>query len=268
MFLLGRLDLILVMNFGGLAQLGKYVAVLTFGETIRTANRFFSDTLLPSLSNTFATADYRGASQLFAVNLRLLFAVTVAGTCALMLLVDPIIALFGSQYLSLKPLFILMLLLYGLSGPGSIGPTLLVSIGKPDRALWINIGQLLIFVVLFAALWPTWQLTGAVLASGSAWALSSVASLVVAKRSAPVSFSAAKDYAKAFVVMAAVALIASRIDSAQVLVRTGTWVAAMLIFLVIAGYNMRECRALLSLVVPSRRERKPGQTVRSGIAAT
>jgi len=249
-FFLQRLDLILILNFGGLAVLGEYVAIFSLAEALRTANRFFADTLLPSLTNAIASRDLNAASQIFGTNLRILFLVNVAATSGLALLAGLIIKLFGPQYASLRPLLILMVVGAGLAAPGGIGGTLLTSMGKQQRSFWVSIGQLALFLLLFFTLWPRHQLLGAVLASGLSMVASYWALLATAKYSTPVRFSAGKDYttfALATIVCGGVALGWPSLSVVGVLV---VWVGVMGLFLVASHYQLDECRQLVQCFLP------------------
>src|SRR5215469_96671 len=116
-FLFQRLDLILIMNLGGLAALGRYIAVLTIADSLRAATRFFVDTLLPSLTNIIATGNPAAASQVVTMNLRLLLLVDLIGMGGLILLIDPILHLFGTRYADLRTVSFLLVMFYGLAAP-------------------------------------------------------------------------------------------------------------------------------------------------------
>ncbi|MFB3813624.1 MAG: lipopolysaccharide biosynthesis protein [Terriglobales bacterium] len=249
-FLINRLDLLLVMNLGGLRTLGKYVAALTLADVIRAANRFFVDTLLPSLTNTFAVGSKAAAAQVFSMNLRLLFVVNLAATAALMLLVDPVLILLGSQYQPLRQLFVLMVLCYGLAAPASIGGTLLTSVGKQQRTFYVYVGQLALFVTLFALLWPKWQLLGAVLASGIAVLVGSILLLVVAVRTVGITISAGRAYLAYFLIGATIGAVAIWGPSLGLAPRTAAWLCGMALFFAAAGYTLDELRQLALCFVP------------------
>lgn len=249
-FFMLRLDLILVLNFGGLALLGKYVVIVSLAEIIRTANHVFTDTLLPSLTNLFASGNPTAASEVFSLNLRILFVVHVAATCALMFLVGPMLTLLGPHYISLRELFVLMLLFAGLSAPGAVGGTLLTSVAKQQRAVWVGVGQLALFIVLFMSLWPRWQLGGAVVASGASEFLSNLVLLAVARFSSPVRFSATRDYVLFAIFGVAASLIALRFVPLNPFLAITAWAGAVGLFLLLAHYTVPECGALIFCFIP------------------
>jgi O-antigen/teichoic acid export membrane protein len=249
-FLLQRLDLILVLNFGGLVVLGKYVAIISLAALVPTGNGLFLGALLPSLTNLLASRNHVAASQLFSMNLRTSFLVVLIGASGLIAMVQPIAMLLGSKYASLVPLLVLGILLYGLASPGGIGGTLLTSVGKQHRSVFVGVIQLALFLASFYALWPRYQLLGAVLAMGLSYLMSSLLSLQAARYRNEVKFSFAKDY-----VVFAIALIAAAILHLR-LMRLGAgypllaWPAAVLLFCGLAGYRMPECKAILQCFLP------------------
>jgi len=249
-FLIARLDFILIMNLGGLELLGKYVAVVTIADILRTGNRFFCDTLFPSLTNVLASGNDRAGSQVFSMNLRLLFLVNLAGICVLALFIDPILALFGPHYTSLRSMFILMLLFGGLAGPGSIGGILLSSVGKQQRAFWVYLGQLVVFLALFFGLWPKWHLSGVVLATGLSSMASSIAVLFVAKASSHLVFAARRTYAAFVCFGAAAGFAAIYLKPFSLVSGAGIAVAVLGLFLWAGRYRMQECKELLQCFLP------------------
>jgi O-antigen/teichoic acid export membrane protein len=251
-FLVGRIDLILVLNFGGLGLLGKYVAILSLADVVRAANRFFIDTLLPSLTNLLSAGKVAAASQVFSMNLRLLFAVDVAGTFALVVLVDPILRLLGPQYAGLRTLFVFMLLFHGLAAPGTSGGILLSSVGKQHRTFWVYLCQIALYLGLFRWWWPRFQLLGAVLAVGISVLVFSGILLVVANRSTNIRVSAVREYAASVCMGAAVGFLALHLPATAIFSRAALWAGGVGGFLLLARYRVAECRELAMYFVPGK----------------
>jgi len=249
-FLLQRLDLILVLNFGGLVVLGKYVAIISLAGLIPAANAFFLDTLLPSLTNIPTARHWGALSQVFSTNLRILFAITAGATCGVIFLAGPITRMMGPQYVNVRSLLVIIVLLYGLAAPGAVGSTLLTAVGRQQRTAWINLGQLALFVVLFTTLWPRLELLGAVLANGASMLLSYVSMLIVARHSTPAVFSSGKGYCALGLVLALSGTAAIRAPSMGIAGALLAWPFSFLAFLLIAGYRPSECRALVRCFVP------------------
>jgi len=260
-FLSQRLDLILILNFGGLTVLGKYVAIITLAEIIRVANRFFLDSLLPSLTNLLAAHSLAAASQLVSMNLRILFAVNIAATCGLAFLVRPITALLGPQYGGMNSLFVLMIVCFGLSAPGAVGGTLLTSVGKQQHTVWVAMGQLVLYVLLFLTLWPRWQLSGAVAAYGVSTLVASVGFLLVAKRVVPIEFSAAGNYALFALITLGTGWGATFLRTIEITLGMVASAASLALFLLLAGYSIGECQRLAKCFFPVQ----PGLTGALGL---
>ena len=254
---MGRLDLILVLNFGGLTLLGQYVVMLTLAETMRTANRLLIETLLPSLTNSFAENKRAAAAQLFSINLRLLLAVDLFAVGILFVFIDAILALLGPQYAPLRSLFLLMLLFCGLSAPAGIGGTLLSSIGKQQRSAWVCMGQLAALILLFLTLWPRYHLAGAVIATGGSQLLSAVLLLLVAKASASDVVVSPTDYLK-FLAIGFVAGLTAMTSQSPALA-LALWATALGVFLWLANYTWAECNGLVSCFLPGRESSLPAK---------
>jgi O-antigen/teichoic acid export membrane protein len=251
-FLLQRLDLVLVLNFGGLEVLGKYVAIISLAGLVPAGNTFFLDTLLPSLTNLLASRNYSAASQVYSMNLRTLFAVTMGGASGLIFLVNPIIMLLGSKYAELSPLFVVGVLLYSLSAPGAIGGTLLTSEGKQHRSALVGVIQLGLFLSLFYALWPRYQLLGVVLAMGLSMAISNFLLLQAARYRNEVKFSFARDYVVFAIALTAAAILNLRLAKLGPGVALLAWPAVVLLFCGLARYTLPECKTLVSCFLPAR----------------
>ncbi|MGB6089677.1 MAG: hypothetical protein WBG26_09290, partial [Candidatus Binataceae bacterium] len=113
----------MIVNFGGLKLLGEYVAVITVAGIVPMVSGFFMDTLLPALTNTVVARNYTGAAQVFMMHMRILFLVTTAMSCAIMVLAVPATAVMGVKYASLGGLIIFMAAGYGIASPGAYGGT-------------------------------------------------------------------------------------------------------------------------------------------------
>jgi O-antigen/teichoic acid export membrane protein len=249
-FFIERLDLILVLNFGGLALLGQYIVIITLGDVIRVTNRVFLETLLPSLTNLLGQRNLDAASQVLRLNFRILFIADITVTSGIMLLIGWIALLWGPQYASLRMLFLLLVLLVGLSAPGAVGSTLLSSVGKQQRTVWVALGQLALFTALFLSLWARWHLLGAVLATGISTFVAYISLLVVARYSVPIRFSVGKDYAKFMLVGSVAGLVAMRVTPLALSWAVVAWVGAVLCFLAWTHYGREELIELSGYFLP------------------
>ncbi|HXM20959.1 MAG TPA: hypothetical protein VN948_06815 [Terriglobales bacterium] len=249
-FFINRLDYILVLNFGSLETLGKYVAISTIATLIPLANTFFLDTLLPSLTNLVALHNLPAASEVFSLYMRVLFLVNTMTTCGLMLLASMLTKMFGPKYSSLEVPIIAAVLLTGLASPGAVGSTLLSSIGKQQRGVFVGTGQVILYCLLFYLMWPHLHLLGAVIASGVATCLSYLALLTVAERSVPMRVSVAKDYLAFALVAIGTASTSLVLKGSLNALVAPLWMTAMVVFMLLAGYRAAECRELARCFLP------------------
>ena len=250
-FFTQRIDALLVLNFGDLALLGKYVALVTLAESIRLISKFFLDALLPGLTNMVAANNMAAAADVFKTHLRILFLVTTAATCGLMLLARPFTELLGAKYAGLAPLIIVLAFLIGLSTPAGVSGILLSALGKQQRGVWVVLCQACLYVTLFLFFWRRWELFGAVLAYGIAWVIGNCALFIVARFSSPFPVHAAKDYAVFGAVSAITAASAWRINFG-VAGGIAAWLVALFVFLAADRYSAREFADLIRFFLPFR----------------
>lgn len=261
-FFLQRLDFILVLNFGGLKLLGEYVVVTTLALSIPLVTGFFYDTLLPSLTNLLAVGNTRAAGEVFRAHMRLFLLVIAMGSCGLIFLASPLLAIFGPAYEGLALPVLALSALVGLASPGATGGTLLSAIGKPQRAVWVNLFQLGAFVVLFLALWPQFHLLGAALAFGTSTLAGDLLLFVVGLTSASFAGGVAGDYARFGGVVLAASLVAWHWPIHTWLVGLLAWALVIVLFLVIGKYRWADCRELWQWVMPSLgRPRRAASTI-------
>ncbi len=245
-----RLDVLLIVNLGNLSLLGKYVAVITLADSIRIVNRYITDTLLPSLTNVLAAKNYGGATDVFSMHMRILLPVNAASTFAFMFLARPLLHIFGTQYLPLANLVAILAILLGVSGPCRAGGVLLSSVGKQQKAVWLAMGQVGLYVALFSLLWPKWHLTGGVLAYGLSMFVQGPALMLVAWRNVPFRLGFLKSYSKFCTVSLAGVLVLYVSSPFGVTLGLVAWIIAMGLFLLFAGYDYAECRKLLRCFLP------------------
>jgi O-antigen/teichoic acid export membrane protein len=273
-FFAGRLDYVLMVNFGGLRLLGKYVAVMAVATIVQLVVGFFMDTLLPALTNTIAVRNQAGAAQVFMIHVRILFLVVTAASCAVMALSVPATAILGPRYAGLGGPIIFMALCFSIGSPGAIGGTVLASIGRQQLAVWINVVDFCLFAALFFLLWRRWNLAGAVVAYGTALVVSDVILVAIALRTARFFPSIYGLWIRAGAVQAIVGFVAWWWMPLGLISAALVWVAAMVIFLWLSGYDLAECRDLAQTFLPgaalwsaSGAERPVSEPVTPGIVS-
>ena len=245
-----RVDVILVLNLGSLAILGQYVAIVSLADSIRIINRYITDTLLPSLTNMIAAKNYAGAADVFSMHMRILFLVNAATTFGFMFFAQPLLHIYGARYLSLSHLVVILAFLLGFSGPSRVSGALLSSVGKQQRAVWINLAQVALYVGLFFLLWPKWQLEGGVWAYGVSMLLSGPSLMMVSWRSVPFRLGVFKDYLMFCAVCSAAGLVLYLHPSFSIGSGTLAWIVAMGSFVLAGRYHFAECKRLLQCFLP------------------
>jgi len=249
-FLTSRIDYVLILNFGGLAILGKYVAIMAVAATVPMMNGLFMDTLLPSLTNMIAARNDRAAAEVFMMHMRILFLVTVAVSCAIMVLAVPATMVMGAKYRSIAGLIILMAMLQGVASPGVFGGTLLSSVGRQSLAVWTGVLDVALFGILFLGTWYRWNLTGAVVAYGLSVLVSNALLMTVALRAARIYPSIIGLWFKAALVQATLGTIALYWTPLGPIAATLTWVVAMAAFFRVSHYEVSEFKLLAQTFVP------------------
>ncbi len=249
-FFINRLDYVLILNAAGLAILGRYVAVVTLASVITMVGASFLDPILPTLTNLIAARNFPAAAQAFSLQMRILFIVNAAVTFGMILFAFPLTALLGPQYSRLAPALILCALLIGLAVPGSVGALLLSSVGKQQRAVWLGLAQIALYVSLFSMLWRKFNLIGAILAYGLALLASNASLFLAGKSSVPFAISVRRPYAA----LASLALAASFLQMVRpchdALSASALCCVAMGLFLYCGGYRLLECVGLFRQFVP------------------
>jgi O-antigen/teichoic acid export membrane protein len=249
-FLANRLDYVLILNFGGLVSLGRYVAIMSVGTAVPLLAGFFMDTLLPSLTNMVAARNEAGAAEVFKIHMRILFPVSVGASCAVMILAEPAVCVMGAKYATLDRLIIVSALLRGIETPGAYGGTLLASVCRQRLAVWTGGLQVLVFCILFVGLWHRWALAGAVVANGLALVVGGGAMMSIARRAARIYPSITGIWIKAAVVQIGVGVIALSGMPLGIVSGSLIWLAAVGIFLYISAYDLSEVRGLLRVFTP------------------
>lgn len=257
--LLQRVDFVLVLNFGGMRDLGEYVAITTLALALPTVSRFFLDTLLPSLTNLLALHEHQAAGEVFRAHMRLLLLIIAIGTCALTFLASPLIAIFGTAYRSLALPVLVLAALVGMASPGLTGGILLLAIGKPHRGAWISPFQVAVNAGLFFLLWPHFHLLGAVLALGISQLAGAVLVFTIAARSVPFRAGTLRGWLQLAFVLVAAAAVAWQWNLRSWHAGLVACSLSVLLYLLIGRYRLADCHELWQWVVPN-----PGGLWRKG----
>jgi len=213
-------------------------------------NNLFMDTLLPSLTNMIASRNARGAGQVFMIHMRILFLITVAAGCAVMLLAAPAAEVMGPKYRSVEGLIVLMTMFQCIASPGAYGGTLLSSIGRQRLAIWTGLLDAAMFSALFLATWHRCNLTSAVIAYGLALLFSNCLLMTIALKTEPMFPSIAGLWFKAALVQTGVGAVAMWWMPRGPLATLFIWAAALTVFLWASHYEQREWKLLVRMFGP------------------
>jgi O-antigen/teichoic acid export membrane protein len=250
-FFLAQLDSLLLLNLGGLSDLGRYVVIMTSPLAVKAVNALFLETFLPSLTNVLALRGSAATGQVFSMYWRLLLLVNVVMGCGLVLFVEPLCWLLGPEYAAVRSLLIVIVLLFTLSCPCWIGGYLLAGMGRQDRAVWIGLGQLGLYLALFGFAWPRWRLAGAVVAYGVSLLASHLVLFAVAQRSGAVELPGAATYFKLVVATLAAAVVALLWRPLPAAAAVAVLAGILCAYLWWARYTVDECRELIQRLAGS-----------------
>lgn len=248
-FLSTQLDLILVLQWGGVRPLGMYIALMTLVAMTPTLLDVLLDSLLPALTNALASGGDRAADELAMTFGRLLFPCAFALATLLELFAAPLVRLFGSAYLGLVPWVRLAAPLAAIASASHLFGTLFSATGQPERLIGAHAGRVALFCCLFPMLWARWQLGGAVLT----WIAAELTFHFIAlwqMRRLQVRCALRGGYQS----MALGLLVAAAIGQAEPALPFGAcltvWSLLVASFLLAARYQPAELRALARLLAP------------------
>jgi len=251
-----RLDYVMILNFDGLAELGKYVAAMTFANAIGRVVLFFVDPLMPTVTNLVARREWTAIADILTTYLRVLSWAGFGIASVMLLLARPLIAILGPQYEGLGQLLIVTAIFAGLGVLACYFSRLLTSFGLQHHSLWISAVQIGLFVPLFFLFWKPLHLIGAALAIAIAQFVALVLELWVVYRAIPVRFLRFRDYGAYVGSLLGCALAAHFLLSAPILALVAALVLANALFLLVAGYSLDECRRLIVCFIPLVRGRR------------
>ncbi len=250
-FFTGRLDYLLLLYFGGLVLLGKYVALMALLLPISKVTSFFLDSLLPSLTNTLARHDLTSSRELVEICIRIVVPASLFMAGLLVFFAHPAILLLGSRYEGLEHLLWIGAPFAVVQAVNSITATILSACGRPDYDTLSKILRVGLFVILFFPLWHRYQLLGAVLTWGMCEVFYHCLSLYFARRAATFQFRFLRTYLPAILVLVTLPILTSRIiQSLPVLVCFGIFLGIIAIYVFLAGYTVREIRSLARFFMP------------------
>ncbi len=252
-FFTSRLDYLLLLYFGGLTLLGKYVALMALLLPISKVTSFFLDSLLPSLTNTLARHDLTSARELVEICIRVVVPASLCMAGLLVFFAHPAILLLGSKYEGLERLLWIGAPFAVVQAVNSITATILSACGRPDYDTLSKLLRIGLFVLLFFPLWHRYQLLGAVLTWGVCEVFYHCVSLYFALRTATFRFRFLRTYVPAILVLVSLPMLTSRVmQSLPLPACFGIFLGVVALYFFVAGYTIGEIRALTRFFLPQR----------------
>jgi O-antigen/teichoic acid export membrane protein len=248
----GRLDYVFLLNAGGLALLGKYVALMTIVSAGPRVAAFILDSLFPSVSNTLARGDFKASGQLAETYVRMIVPVSLGVACAVSLLAGPITRVLGPAYESLAPLTRIAAPFATLVALNWLLDTILNAAGHSQPVALAKFMRIVVFVISFWPLWSRFHLLGAVLA----WILTNIIHqltvLFFLRWRTNFRFPLSSTYRSFGLALLTLVVAGGVPEMVPRIVPVVLWLAAMPMFLFLAGYKVGEIRNLVCLVLPVR----------------
>ncbi|MGB9443620.1 MAG: hypothetical protein WBR26_01365 [Candidatus Acidiferrum sp.] len=263
-FFSGRLDYLLLLYIGGLALLGKYVALMSLLIPITKVVSFFLDSLLPMLTNTLAHRDLHSSQEIAKICVGIVVPASLIMTGLLVFFAHPLTLLLGPKYLSLEKLLWVAAPFAVVQGIGWMNGIVLSAIGRSDFIAIIPALRIVIFLALFFPLWRSYQLLGAVLTWGICEVFAHGLGLTFVLLKAPFRYDCFRTYWPALPILVGLPLLASHITSFFSLpLLFAAFIGLILAYFALAGYSVREVHTLSHFVLPDAfsfsalRSRKP-----------
>lgn len=247
-FLNTKLDYLFVLNAGGLAPLGKYVALTSIAGIVPRISGFIVDSLLPSMTNCLAVGDLRSASQVAGTYLRLLFPLVLGLSFAILAFVHPVLAIMGSEYFELAALVQIASLIAAIQSLNLFSNTIFTATDRVQHDVAARLVRTITFAGSFWPLWVRMQLSGAVISWGIGEVAYQIVSLFLLKRNPRVKLRLLRSYT-GFMTALALAVLPARCGL-MAEYATGVLLLSLVLFafLLVARYSTSEIRALAYLI--------------------
>jgi O-antigen/teichoic acid export membrane protein len=253
-----RLDYILILNIGGLAPLGDYVAITSIaGLTPRIAG-FVVDSLLPALTNCLSAGNIQSTVRVAEVHFRLIFPAVLGLCLALLLFVQPVIAIMGPHYLQFAGLVQVACLGAAIQSFNGYNNTIFTATDRVRHGVIATVARCIAFAGSFWPLWIHLQLVGAVIS----WTIAELAYLAVSlyllRRNPAIKVPMASTYLGFVATLPLMLPLARHALRGEYLVGAALGSLALLVFFAAARYTAAELRGFARLVMNARTLPTPG----------
>lgn len=254
-FFSGRLDYLLLLHFGGLALLGKYVALMSLLLPITKVITFFLDSLLPSLTNTLSQRDLKSSEEVAEICIRIVVPASLIMAGLLVFFAHPITLLLGQKYLGFEQMLWIAAPFAVVQGVGWTTGNILSAIGRPEYSAIATALRIVLFLILFFPLWHAYQLLGAVITWGVCEVFYHGTSLYFVLAHVPFRYHWLRTYLPSIVVLVGLPILASHFTlSSPMLILFGIFLALIFIYLFLARYSVAEIYMLSHFILPDFRK--------------
>ncbi|MHB8539965.1 MAG: lipopolysaccharide biosynthesis protein [Candidatus Acidiferrales bacterium] len=249
-FFTNRLDYLFLLYAGGVALLGRYVALMSLFYPISKVASFALDSLLPSLTNTLARKDYVSSRELTETYIRIMVpsALIVAGF--MVFFAKAVVLLLGPRYRSLEQLIWVGAPFAVVAAMNWFTGIMLSACGRPDCDAYTKILRLALFVALFWPMYHRYALLGAILTWGVCEVFYHIVSLYWVRRIAGFRFGVFQTYWPAIAMLVLLPIVQHSIGNASWILSLILWVVMILLFFWLAGYSVSEIRKIVKLFLP------------------
>jgi O-antigen/teichoic acid export membrane protein len=251
-FLSTRLDYLFILNAGGLAEFGRYVALITLVSVIPTFATFVLDSLLPSLTNTLALRDYQSSRHLVEIYLRFMLPCGMVASTFAILFARPLFAVLGPRYSDLATLSQLAFPIGALQVFNWFIGIMFTAVGRPYGNVIALAARMVVFCVSFWLLWAPYHLWGAIVAWGIAEVCNQVLGLLLLLHRMPFEFSFVHTYVAFLLIVSSSALFSKYVGTQGLLISLAVWIVLVGAFFIMARYSWTEIRGLTLMVLPDR----------------
>jgi len=247
-----RLDYILILNTGGLARLGDYVAITSIAGVIPRVAGFVVDSLLPALTNCLSAGNARATTRVAEIHLRLIFPAVLGLCVALSLFVRPVLAIMGPHYLQFAGLVQIACLGAAVQSFTGYNNTIFTATDHVRHGVIATLARCIVFAGSFWPLWTHLQLAGAVIS----WTLAELAyhgvSLCLLRRNPAIKVPMAATYLGCLAALPLMPLLARFALRGEYFIGAALGSLALLVFFAVARYTVAEIRGFADLIMNAR----------------
>jgi O-antigen/teichoic acid export membrane protein len=245
-----NLDSLLILHAGGVAVLGRYLAIMTIALAVSLLSGFLIESFVPILMNALARHHAQQARNITELYARMIFPTTLAVAGLEVVFAGPIIGLFGTSYADLTGPLLVLVPFVAVQALSSFFGAILVITGLAHYEAAVKALRIAIFILSFQFLWARHELFGAI----AAWSVSEVCYhcvvLYLLNRKARHAFTISSTYVAFMVVLGFSSALTGLSQGASTIAFAAIWVGSLVVFLRLAKYSRSEIRALFRIVAP------------------